>query len=189
MRTYYPNTYWRWVDFKGEFPNSLTVRRHINILEGKTQEEIKSFWDKRDEDYRKRQEARSNRGGWRLTVYFWEHQTYPEFQKVPVTRTDVQKYLNKLVRHFKTSKVTFSHELRRGGGGVYHPGYFPYIRMGKEPTLGIVCHEFAHHLTRHRYPTIKKWHGKHFKKELKRVYTFAKRYLPKEKTPFASHFI
>lgn len=122
--------------------------------------------------------------GWKLKVYFWEKQTYPDFQTVNFDRVQAVKYLKKFSRHFKTSCPVLSRIIKRGGGH-YTPSFIqPRIALGKNPSLGIVCHEFAHHLDTLRHPDTKQWHGKSFKRELKRVYTFAKRYLPKkEATP------
>lgn len=123
-------------------------------------------------------------GGWRLAAYHWEAETFKEFQHVLITRDRAEALLKKFARHFKVSAPTLSRKLKRGGGH-YTPGYFPSITLGKVPTLGIVCHEFAHHLETARWNT-RQWHGKKFKRELKRVYTFAKRYLPGgDKPPIA----
>lgn len=115
--------------------------------------------------------------GWRLAVYDWEHQTYPEFRKVKVEKARAMFYIKKFARHFKTSCPALSRVQKRGGGH-YVPGYFPRVALPKQPSLGLICHEYAHHLDAVRNPDTKQWHGKSFKKELKKVYTFAKRYLP-----------
>lgn len=118
-------------------------------------------------------------GGWRLAAYQWEHDTYPQFQSVRVDRHRAEVLIRKLARHFKTTCPRFSMRMRRGGGGHYTPSMLGVgtITLGKEPTLGLVCHEFAHHLETVRHNS-RRWHGKQFKRELKRVYTFARRYLP-----------
>ena len=56
----------------------------------------------------------------------------------------------------------------------------PRIALPPEPSLGLICHEYAHHLDAIRNSETKQWHGKSFKKELKKVFTFAKRYFPKK---------
>lgn len=121
----------------------------------------------------------SNHGGWKLAAYQWESETYPAFERVKVSREEADKLLRKFARHFKTSCPTLSYKLKRyDGAGHYVPNFgYPRIVLGKNPTLSVICHEYAHHLEFVRWNT-KKWHGKKFKRELKRVYTFAKRYLP-----------
>ncbi len=113
-----------------------------------------------------------------LKVYQWEHETWPEFQKIEISREDVKSYLKKFARHFKIDIPYLSNSHKRGKhAGVYYQGSFNgTIVLTKECTFGIVIHEFAHHLTRMRHGT-NHHHGKKFKRELKRVYTFAKRYI------------
>lgn len=109
-----------------------------------------------------------------LKIYDWEHETYPEFQKVEIAHQDAQRYFRKLARHFKVTTPTLSLRLKRGGGTYYSRSAM--IRLSRISNLGIVIHEFAHHLadctTRSRNS-----HNKSFKKALKKTYTFARRYL------------
>jgi len=123
-------------------------------------------------------------GGYRLAVYQWEHEeAFPEFRKVKFEKERAMFYIKKLARHFKTSCPTLS-EVRKRNGGHYQPSmFYPRIALPKNPSLGLICHEYAHHLDHVRNPNAKQWHGKSFRCELKKVYTFAKRYLPKEKLP------
>ncbi len=111
-----------------------------------------------------------------LKIYEWEEQTYPEFQKIEIARSDVQKYLNKFTRHFKVQKimVDMSAKGRDKESGSYRAGM---IKVGHISTFGIVIHEFAHHLTREVFGKGHH-HDKKFKGCLKKVYTFAKIYLP-----------
>ena len=120
-------------------------------------------------------------GGWKLAAYHWEEQTYPQFRKEKVSRERANQLIIKFIRHFKTPPVFLSYKIKRGDAGHYLPNsYRPSISLGENPSLAVVCHEFAHHLEYTRHHT-RQWHGKKFKRELKRVYTFAKRYLPNEK--------
>ena len=120
-----------------------------------------------------------------LKIYDWEHERYPKFQEIIVTEAQAKKYVKKLARHFKTPEplVMAGNKTR---GGLYWRGLY-YAKDGKgrdgnivlsdETSLGVVIHEFAHHLAWKRVKA--KGHRKEFKRELKRAYTWAKRYLPK----------
>lgn len=174
MRTHY-----KWVLGNGG------VYSWVDITKGMSDDERTTYWEKRDAAREKREQARRNRGGWRLAAYHWEHESYREFQSVKITRHEASVFLRKFSRHFKTTCPAFSYQVRRGGGGHYTPSKWgtPSITVGAAPTLGIICHEYAHHLDTVRNPDTKLWHGKTFKRELKKVYTFAKRYLPVVHTP------
>ena len=129
----------------------------------------------------------SNRkfGGWSLKVYWWEEQTYPQFKEFRVEKSRATFYLKKFSRHFKVYCPRLS-SIQKRGGGHYRPNAYgnALIALPKHPSLGLICHEFAHHLDAIRHPDTAQWHGKSFKRELKKVYTFAKRYLPEtQKTP------
>jgi len=119
----------------------------------------------------------TNYGGWDLKIYKWEHDTYPTFQKVLILRDKQEQFLKKFARHFKVYCPTLSWTIKQGHAGHYMPAYHgPWARIafGKETTLGTICHEFAHHLDYIRHPETKQSHGKSFKRELKKCYTFAK---------------
>jgi len=129
-------------------------------------------------------------------AYAWEQATWPEYRKIVVTRMEQEKYAKKLVRHFKTPPVDIKQSYRRGGAGCYHPKldrvFKPMtreqigkptlaggvIKMGRVGNLGTLIHEFAHHLEYYKYG--KGGHRKTFKRCLKRVYKWSKRWLPKE---------
>ena len=117
-------------------------------------------------------------GGWGLAVYQWEADTYPEFHEVKVEKERAMFYLKKFARHFKTTCPTISSINKRGGGHYTPSSWRPRIALPPNPSLALICHEYAHHLDTIRNPETKQWHGKSFKRELKKVYTFAKRYLP-----------
>ena len=130
-------------------------------------------------------------GGKAWGAYAWEQETWPEYRKIIVTRHEQEVYVRKLVRHFKTPPVEVRQSYRRGGAGCYFPKRMNVftgdrsakliggvIKMGKETNLGTVIHEFAHHLEYHQYGSG--GHRKTFKRCLKRVYRWAKRWLPKE---------
>lgn len=119
-------------------------------------------------------------GGWRLAVYQWEYERYPAFYEVKFDRRRAAVLLKKFSRHFKTSCPLMS-SIRKRGGGHYTAslwGGHAFIALPDNPSLALVCHEYAHHLATTRNKA-RCGHGKEFKRELKRVYTFAKRYLPK----------
>ncbi len=175
--TWYSRTHMGWT-YRTQ-PNGIEIGSWKNLLDGKTNNEVMEFWDKRKAAREKRERARAARGGWRLAAYHWEHEVaYPEFRKVMVTRERAAALLKRFARHFKTTAPLLEVFNRRGGGGHYHMSYGTgYIKLCKNPSLGLVCHEYAHHLARVRYGKCQ-GHNKKFKHELKRVYTFAKRYLP-----------
>lgn len=115
-------------------------------------------------------------------AYAWEREAYPAFQTIIIEDDDRKKYLDKLSRHFKVADVILSQSLQRGFGAGRSTWVSWYrtsvIRLHKRTTLGTLCHEFAHHLVMVRWGKQRIHHGRKFKRELKRVYTFAKRYLP-----------
>lgn len=120
-----------------------------------------------------------------LKIYEWERQTYPRFRQVQINRHEQKKYLKKLCRHFEVSEPALKRSQKRGvalgwGGGSYQPSHWNSgtIKIGKMTSMGTLCHEFAHHLDWKRNGVC--GHGKTFKRELKRVYTWAKRWLPEE---------
>lgn len=120
----------------------------------------------------------TGKGRWPLVTYNWEEQTFPEFRKIEIDRKRAALLIKKFSRHFKTSCPILSNRLTRGGGS-YTPGNWnSWIKLPIKPSLALVCHEYAHHLEHTRHPDSKQWHGKTFRRELTRVYTFAKRYLP-----------
>jgi hypothetical protein len=121
-------------------------------------------------------------GGWSLKVYQWEAQAYPEFKNIELEKSKAPIYLKKFARHFKVYCPKLS-TVNKRGGGHYTPSAWgtASIALSPNPSLGLVIHEFAHHLDTLRHPEKKQWHGKSFRRELKRVYTFAKRYLPETK--------
>ena len=117
-----------------------------------------------------------------LKVYEWERSTWPEFQEVMLEPCEAEATLRKLVRHFKTRAIYMTFGNHRSGGGRY-VAYWPIrmdeVRLTKRNiNLGTVIHEFAHHLDTCRWRK-RAGHGRTFKRELKRVYTWAKRYLPR----------
>ena len=118
-----------------------------------------------------------------LKIYEWEFQTYGEFRFVPLDRdTEGRKIIRKLSRHFNLMEPTLAQSRRRGGAGKYRPRMFGegIIFTGKKTNLMTLCHEFAHHLEYHSDGhSPGRWHGKNFKRQLKRVYTWARRYIPK----------
>lgn len=121
--------------------------------------------------------------GW-LRVYDWEKEMWPEFRDVKIERKEQHKLLKKLSKHFKICEPilrwSYKHGVAAGnGGGSYHYRSFgaSFIRIGKVTVLGTLCHEFAHHLAAMRYGSCQ-GHNKKFKRELKRTYTWAKRWLP-----------
>lgn len=112
-------------------------------------------------------------------MYEWEQKTYPQFRVIKLTKPQFQKYIKKLSKHFKMPEPTVEYKLGHKNNGTYY-GYKNHIVINPfhGNQLGTLCHEFAHHLNYHRND-YERGHGKKFKHELKRVYTWAKRYLPK----------
>lgn len=132
-----------------------------------------------------------------LKVYQWEKNEYLKFYDVRIKDEDAIKYLRKFCRHFKTEPILLAVGNKRDGSGYYQEGWHSlmsvrigyyqtkesgtakgFIRVCKNPTLAIIVHEFAHHLTA---STGGKGHhhDKLFKRSLKKSYTYAKRWLPK----------
>lgn len=123
-----------------------------------------------------------------LKIYQWEHLTYTEFQDVKLDMKRAAAIIKRLSRHFKVSTPELIGTRRGGGGDYWNRGdHRSLIRVcWKKISLGLVCHEFAHHLTARRWGSAH-GHDKKFKRELKRVYSWAKRWLPeKEKNVEAS---
>jgi len=141
-------------------------------------------------------------------AYAWEHETWPQFRQVWLTEKESVKYLRKFARHFKMpdAKVEFSKRKERSGEAwpnIYHAVTWKpeYRRLSKaalrnwssgvicltkdRSSLDVVIHEFAHLLTAFKYKRMVH-HDKRFKRQLKRVYTFAKRYLPKQEAKIAA---
>ena len=122
-----------------------------------------------------------NGSAWK--TYEWEACAWPEFREITIDRATQERYLRGLIRHFKTGPCFVENSQRRGGAGVYYRGGRPgqiighgRIKMSPNGNLGTLCHEFAHHLNWCR--NKERGHRKKFKRELKRVYTWAKRWLP-----------
>ena len=114
-----------------------------------------------------------------LKIYEWETDTYPEFILASLKSCEAEKLLRKLVRHFKTCPVRLTFRGYGFVGGAYGHNS-RRISLPHFTSLSSVCHEFAHHLadTRHQKTC---GHRKEFKRELKRVYTYAKRWLPEKR--------
>lgn len=126
-----------------------------------------------------------------LKVYAWETQLWPQFQGVKVHRFQQGVLLNKLAKHFKVPCPELAQSHRRGANvnaqasgaaGSYHRGWLwghrvGIVKLGQVTTLGTLLHEFAHHLNYCRW-NGQRGHGRTFKRELKRCYTWGKRYLP-----------
>lgn len=116
-----------------------------------------------------------------LKVYEWERKTWPVFHYVTLSVDDVEKVLKRLSRHFHVPCPTLKLSGRfRTIDGKYRIGisgdYLITLRK-RNINLGTTCHEFAHHLNHIVYEGF--GHRGTFKISLKRVYTFAKRYLMK----------
>lgn len=116
-----------------------------------------------------------------LKVYKWEDETWPEFQGIKVTRERQAKLLRKLSRHFKVSEPRLTGCYKRGSDSGQYFQYLEAISLHKNTSIGTLIHEFAHHLNWKKYK--KKGHAKSFKKCLKRVYRWSRRYL----TPLQDH--
>lgn len=118
-----------------------------------------------------------------LKVYEWEREKYPEYRSIDLTTREIEMYFNKLCRHFKLPAIPIK-RCRRNGSYFRVINHYPNkfydtasVHFGLNPDLGTVVHEFAHYLNYKR--NEKNGHGKEFKRELKRSYTFAKRWLKK----------
>ena len=107
-------------------------------------------------------------------VYEWEHNKWPEFRKIEVTRSHSVKYFKKFARHFKIRPPLVNMTSRKRDGGQYWSD--EYIDLPMVTNLGTVVHEFAHHFTALKFGR-KFHHNKKFRHCLKQTYTFAKRYL------------
>jgi hypothetical protein len=125
-------------------------------------------------------------------AYEWERSTWPEFQTIKLTEEECLKYAKKFARHFKhpyPPKVTFTNRnwgQARSGISVL----WWYGKRKTTPILGVVdlpaggckfslfIHEFAHIMADYKNRRYCH-HDRRFKRQLKRAYTWAKRYLPK----------
>lgn len=179
---WYDDQFFRWVEnpLNGGNVRSWSFK---NILAGLSDEEIVARHERIERARVRLAQRRKENGGWKLGAYHWEHQTFPQFQTVIVERERVQKMLDKMCKHFNLPPVRLDcMNLKRGQAGHYTPSTHPYITLSKEPTLGLVCHEFAHHYTKIKY-NPKLWHGEQFKRCLSGVYEYAERWLPKQNSP------
>ena len=115
-----------------------------------------------------------------LKAYGWEKETYPAFRDVKLCSYNQRKIVKKLARHFKLPPhpvIRLVNSTRFDSQRGLYYSRSSTIKLGETTTLATVCHEFAHHMDAiHR--SGKTDHSKAFKRELKKVYTFAKRYLP-----------
>lgn len=116
-------------------------------------------------------------GAWKC--YAWERATWPEFRKVQVSYDQACKLIRKLCHHFKVQDISGEVEIKRSGAtwSHYRESWGGSIKFSMPLSLGTVCHEFAHHLTAHRWGR-RHGHDRKFKRELRRTYTWARRYLP-----------
>jgi len=108
-------------------------------------------------------------------VYVWEVAMWPEFQQITITPEQAGKLLRKLCRHFKTPRPIIQCLPGKWGGGTYRAVDMS-IELRYPYHFDTVLHEFAHHLNYCRNNVH--GHGCQFKRELKQVHTWAKRYLP-----------
>lgn len=111
-----------------------------------------------------------------LKIYRWENLTYRAFYRVQVNEERIKALVKKLSRHFKVWEPNIQHvSFHTTGRGEYGGGWIS-LNLKTGTNLSTVIHEFAHHLEYAQ--TGKVTHRKTFVKRLKKVYTFAKRYLP-----------
>lgn len=108
-------------------------------------------------------------------IYDWQRKKWPEFWNHDITTKEQRMILRKLARHFKTTLPVIHDTLRVPDRGRYYPG-LRLVQVAKITRLGVLCHEFAHHLQNCRLGYTR--HDKVFRRELSKVMTFAKRYLP-----------
>lgn len=137
-----------------------------------------------------------------LKIYEWEKENFKEFYEVNLCRAEQISILKKLSRHFLTQvakkkwRELGAKEEHKKFIPSFYKRYVPTLTLGRSPIAGsyhrrtstimcgqttqlaTICHEFTHHLTGMKYGEVK--HNKRFKKELKRIYTFARRYLPEK---------
>ena len=112
-------------------------------------------------------------------AYQWEHEAYPEFLTIKLDVKEQRKYVKKLCRHFHINEPTI---INKAGHWAFANTFWWRLKLPHTCSLGLVVHEFAHLLTHTRWGKGQH-HNKKFKRELKRCYTFAKRWLesaPKE---------
>jgi hypothetical protein len=115
--------------------------------------------------------------GYSAKHYWLEQTSNKEFYDTQyATPKEAEKYLKKILRHFKiearyqfTNNSNGHAELHWWGGNIRLP------KMNI--SLGLICHEIAHILA------YKKWgkgmnHNRKFQTQVKRVFRWAKRYLP-----------
>jgi hypothetical protein len=130
-------------------------------------------------------------------AYAEERLAYPEYRKIHLTEEECRKYLKKFSRHFKIPDIKV--EFKRNNWGYAFPSinsallWKPeYRRLPSKQlktwsagriefpkdnvSFGMVIHEFAHILAAFKYRRFCH-HDRRFKRQLKRTYTFAKRYL------------
>jgi hypothetical protein len=120
-----------------------------------------------------------------IVTYAWEKETWPEFEAVKMNHEQAARFLRKAARHFKVTAPGLANQ--RGNGSAtysYSSRNCPWVNPGtirvspRQGVFGTVVHEFSHHLAWIRWGEDGRGHRRKFKRELKRVYTFAKKFLP-----------
>lgn len=117
-----------------------------------------------------------------LEEYRKEWKTWPEFQKRKfTTRKETKKRINELAKHFKVPEPVVMIVIRLVDSsnaeiaGSYNSMEQSITLVVDQLTLGLMCHEFTHHLTYVRKGDLS--HGTKYNAKLKQVYAYAKRWL------------
>lgn len=109
--------------------------------------------------------------------FYWKQwNQFPDhYHTIYYSEKTAKKIIRKLIRHFKLPMPSLKFTWRRGGGHIYSDMFHYTITFAKPTSLGIICHEIGHLLAEKM--TNQWYHNKRTARQMKKVYTYAKRYL------------
>ena len=114
----------------------------------------------------------------KLQFYMKEEKEFEEeYENILIPDSNVNKVLNKLVRHFKLHpyQMKFWGYYLPGGSGAsieFH-GSYTFITLPHNPPIAVICHELAHDYCRIKYKTHR--HGKKMMKCMKKMIEYCRK--------------
>lgn len=120
-----------------------------------------------------------------LHAYKWEHDTFPEEQKIEIPFPERKFLPNIIAKKFNIQNMSVVFNMRRANSGRAFTGtWHPHIRLPKSSLpccVGVIYHEIAHVLNDKDFKNAKNYHSGHlgsFKTALIKVYAEARQFLP-----------
>jgi len=112
-------------------------------------------------------------GGFSTKHYMTEHEQYTaHYERKYPTPQEANKYVKKILRHFKISATCeFCND--KNGQAMLLSNHLRFPRQNI--SLGLICHEIAHLLAFRKYGDCN--HNRCFRSQNKRAMNWAKRYL------------